>query len=224
MKAQDPKAEAITFGVELETTIPITSGVVVGAYHVGTTVRSGADAQTNMLLTAPTYQGQHWKAERDGSIMTRLDRLACEFVSPILSGSQGVEHLIQFAEWARAIGANVNASCGCHITVGVKSIIGTDDPQAMSVSTRGQVPDLLRLDEARPRIPRHHEPRPRQPDRTLPNSVPISQAPPPEKRGSRGIPREAVARPITITITRQIAEGSKCNVRAALADLEMWLG
>jgi len=132
MKAQDPKAETITFGVELETTIPITSGVVVGAYHVGTTVRSGADAQTNMLLTAPTYQGQHWKAERDGSIMTRLDRLACEFVSPILSGSQGVEHLIQFAEWARAIGANVNASCGCHITVGVKSIIGTDDPQAMS--------------------------------------------------------------------------------------------
>jgi hypothetical protein len=27
-----------------------------------------------------------------------------------------------------------------------------------------------------------------------------------------------------ITITRQIAEGSKGNVRAALADLEMWMG
>ena len=29
---------------------------------------------------------------------------------------------------------------------------------------------------------------------------------------------------ITITITRQIAEGSQGNVRAALADLEMWMG
>jgi replication-associated recombination protein RarA len=29
---------------------------------------------------------------------------------------------------------------------------------------------------------------------------------------------------VPITITRQIAEGSKGNVRAALADLEMWMG
>ena len=32
--------------------------------------------------------------------------------------------------------ANVNASCGCHITVGVESIIGTNDPQAMSEFAR----------------------------------------------------------------------------------------
>ena len=62
--------------------------------------------------------------------------MACEFVSPILQGCAGVEHLIAFVEWARAIGANVNASCGCHITVGVKSIIGSDDPQAMSEFAR----------------------------------------------------------------------------------------
>ena len=30
MKPQDPKAESITFGVELETTIPATAGVIVG--------------------------------------------------------------------------------------------------------------------------------------------------------------------------------------------------
>jgi hypothetical protein len=29
---------------------------------------------------------------------------------------------------------------------------------------------------------------------------------------------------VPIIITRQIAEGSKGNVRAALADLEMWMG
>jgi hypothetical protein len=31
MKPQDPQAESITFGVELETTIPATAGLVVGA-------------------------------------------------------------------------------------------------------------------------------------------------------------------------------------------------
>jgi hypothetical protein len=132
MKPQDPQAERITFGVELETTIPVTAGLVVGAYHVGTTVRMGADAQTHLPLNAPTFAGNHWKAERDGSIRIKPGRVACEFVSPILKGGEGVEHLIQFVEWANAIGANVNGSCGCHITVGVASIIGTDDAQAVS--------------------------------------------------------------------------------------------
>jgi len=31
-------------------------------------------------------------------------------------------------------------------------------------------------------------------------------------------------RRVPITITRQIADGSKGNIRAALADLEMWMG
>ncbi len=136
MKPQDPQAERITFGVELETTIPATSGVVVGAYHVGTTVRVGADIQTNFTLNAPTFDGNHWKAERDGSIRIKPGRVACEFVSPILKGGEGVEHLLQFVDWANAIGANVNGSCGCHITVGVHSIIGTDDTQAVSEFAR----------------------------------------------------------------------------------------
>jgi hypothetical protein len=132
MKPQDPQAERITFGVELETTIPATSGVVIGAYHIGTTVRVGLDASDGLPLNAPTFNGAHWKAERDGSIRCNPGRLACEFVSPILQGGEGIEHLLQFVEWANAMGANVNGSCGCHITVGVASIIGTDDPQAMS--------------------------------------------------------------------------------------------
>ena len=136
MKPQDPHAESITFGVELETTIPATSGVVVGAYHVGTTVRAGVDARTLLQICAPSFDGANWKAERDGSIRTIQGRVACEFVSPILKGSGGVEHLLQFVEWANGIGANVNGSCGCHITVGIKSVIGTDDPQAMSEFAR----------------------------------------------------------------------------------------
>ena len=136
MKPKDPQAEAITFGVELETTIPATSGIVVGGYHCGSYVRVGASTETNEPLIAPTFHGSFWKAERDGSILTTPGRMACEFVSPILQGSEGVEHLLQFMEWVRAIGAKVNASCGCHITVGVESIIGTRDPQAMSEFAR----------------------------------------------------------------------------------------
>jgi len=132
MKPSDKKAEAITFGVELETTIPVLSGVVVGNYHNGISVRAGVATGSTAPLNAPTFNGECWRAERDGSIRARADRTACEFVSPILSGSDGVQHLIEFVEWANAIGANVNASCGCHITVGVASIIGTEDLQAMS--------------------------------------------------------------------------------------------
>ena len=136
MRSQDTQAERITFGVELETTIPAMSGIAVGGYHSGATVRVGADVLTNLPLNAPTFAGDFWRAERDGSIRTNHGRLACEFVSPILRGGDGVQHLIQFVEWANAIGANVNGSCGCHITVGVESIIGTNDPQAMSEFAR----------------------------------------------------------------------------------------
>src|SRR5512137_1923010 len=86
MKPQDPQAESITFGVELETTIPATAGLVVGAYHAGTAVRAGADVRTNLPLNAPTFDGHHWKAERDGSIRVKPGRVACEFISPVLNG------------------------------------------------------------------------------------------------------------------------------------------
>src|SRR5512139_4100377 len=51
MKPQDPKAEAITFGVELETTISATSGIVVGGYHFGAAVTVGAANGTTQHLT-----------------------------------------------------------------------------------------------------------------------------------------------------------------------------
>jgi len=35
MRSQDTQAERITFGVELETTIPAMSGIAVGGYHSG---------------------------------------------------------------------------------------------------------------------------------------------------------------------------------------------
>ena len=103
MKPQDPQAERITFGVELETTIPAMSGIVVGGYHFGAAVTVGAANGTTQHLTAPTFNGNHWKAERDGSIRAIPGRMACEFVSPILQGGEGVEHLLQFVECGRDV-------------------------------------------------------------------------------------------------------------------------
>ncbi len=136
MKPHDVKAESITFGVELETTIPNSSGVVVGGYHCGFAVSVGNDLHTGQPVEAPTFNGLHWKAERDGSIRCKSGQVACEFVSPVLKGTEGVHALLRFTEWARAIGATVNGSCGCHITVGIESVIGTNDPQAVGEYVR----------------------------------------------------------------------------------------
>ena len=136
MKAPDTKAASITFGVELETTLPANCGLAVGNYHGGQPVVAGYASGTSNIIPAPAFHGVTWKAERDGSIRPKYGRTACEFVSPILQGEDGIQHLIEFIQFTHSIGASVNASCGCHITVGVASIIGTNEPQAMSEFAR----------------------------------------------------------------------------------------
>jgi hypothetical protein len=131
-KQPDLEASRLQWGIELETSIPASSGVPVGGYHQGASVHCGVDAATALPIAAPHFAGSRWKAERDGSIRPESDHMACEFVSPILTGEAGVEHLLAFVDWARAIGGTVNDSCGCHITVGIESVIGTDDPRAVS--------------------------------------------------------------------------------------------
>ncbi len=136
MKKPDTKAASVLFGVELETTIPATSGVMVGSYHHGTAVTRGIRKGHSVLpgllspnspavVLAPTFGRLTWRTERDGSI--RGAGLPCEFVSPILHGEDGVAALCDFVGWMNEIGASVNDSCGCHITVSVDSVIGTSD-------------------------------------------------------------------------------------------------
>jgi hypothetical protein len=132
MKTADPKAASIQWGIELETRLPAAAGVQVGAYHNGLPVQGGIDATRGGVLAAPSFNGARWKAERDGSIRCDAGQVPCEFVSPILHGERGVEHLAAFVGWMNAIGASVNASCGCHITVGIESVIGTSDTKAVS--------------------------------------------------------------------------------------------
>jgi hypothetical protein len=82
------------------------------------------------------FHSEAWKAERDGSIRCEPGQVPCEFVSPILHGEDGVEHLAAFVDWLNAVGASVDRSCGCHITVGIESVIGTTDPKAVSAFIR----------------------------------------------------------------------------------------
>lgn len=122
--------ENITFGVEIETTIPHAAYVTVGAYHNGRPVLTARN-QEGESKSCPIFNGKPWKAERDASIqITKAGHMACEWVSPVLKGEAGVLHLIAFVEFLRDIGATVNPSCGLHIHVGVEGAAAGEEVTA----------------------------------------------------------------------------------------------
>ncbi len=127
-------------------------------------MRVGADTQTNLPLNAPTFSGNHWKAERDGSIRANPGRVPCEFVSPTYLDRTRPGH----------------------------AFLGTTNLDLTSLTERFQ---------------------------TRFQSVRLQ---PPENEPLAAFLARHWGAPITIT--RQIAEGAKGNVRAAMADLEMWMG
>jgi len=92
----------IPFGVELETTMPVSDTTPIGGYHRGLPVQ---------------WLPSGWKAERDGSIRTIPNRKGCEFVSPILRGTDGLEQIQTACDSIKDRGGKVNASCGVHVTV-----------------------------------------------------------------------------------------------------------
>lgn len=122
--------EEVTFGVEIETTIP-QEKIGVGQYHVGLPVSGYYRGPDNSdWVAAPKFNGACWKAEVDGSIrVRRVGYEPCEFVSPILKGEAGVKHLIEFVAWLKELGAMVNPSCGLHIHIGVAGVSGANGNQ-----------------------------------------------------------------------------------------------
>lgn len=97
----------IKFGIEIETHLPALSPVSVGRYHNGT--------PCDLLPVAA--DGGMWKCERDGSIDFPAGRQCAEFVSPILSGTDGVKNVIAVVSKLKELDAKVNSSCGIHVTV-----------------------------------------------------------------------------------------------------------
>ena len=100
-------ANEMTFGIEIETIAPESAlrddGLRIGSYHYGTQV---------------PYLPTGWKAERDGSIRTAAGGHACEIVSPVLRGADGLAQVAEVVKTLEAKGHRVNASCGVHIHVG----------------------------------------------------------------------------------------------------------
>ena len=55
-KNEDHQASRIQWGIELETSIPTTSGVLVGGYHHGLPVHCGIDVSTTLPTNAPMQE------------------------------------------------------------------------------------------------------------------------------------------------------------------------
>ena len=96
-------ASELTFGVEIETTIPA-GAIVVGGYHTGAPI--------------PGFPAG-WTAQHDGSIRRTRGRTGCEFVSPVLKGAEGIAQLIGVIAALKAMGGQVNDSGGFHVHGGV---------------------------------------------------------------------------------------------------------
>jgi len=98
-------ANEMTFGIEIETVAPKSAiendGLRIGGYHNGIQV---------------PYLPQGWKAERDGSIDVRNTPggQACEIVSPILRGAEGLAQVAEVLQTLEAKGHRVNVTCGVH--------------------------------------------------------------------------------------------------------------
>jgi hypothetical protein len=96
-------ANELTWGIELETTMPNSDTTPIGPYHRGTQVPWLPDG---------------WKAERDSSIRPQsLGRKGCEFVSPKLRGYEGLKQVEMAVEKISERGGRVNHTTRIHITV-----------------------------------------------------------------------------------------------------------
>jgi len=101
-------ANEITFGIEIECSIPrdafVAAGIQPGGYHNG-----------RQIPGMPIG----WNAQRDGSIRPARGCYAVEIVSPILKGEDGVRQVREVVANLNALGAKVNRSTGFHVHVGV---------------------------------------------------------------------------------------------------------
>jgi hypothetical protein len=96
-------AAEITFGIEIECSIPVDHAPAVGGYHHG-------------LQIAGMPEG--WNAQSDSSIHAARGFRAVEIVSPVLKGANGLYQVKQVVQWLNEIGARVNRSTGLHVHIG----------------------------------------------------------------------------------------------------------
>lgn len=101
----------LTFGIEIEC-VGLSQGAAAAALQ-----RAGVVCMT------PGYTHETmatWKVVPDGSLRGRNG--ACEVVSPVLSGTDGLAEVRTVMKILRDAGARVNESCGMHIHIGVDQL------------------------------------------------------------------------------------------------------
>lgn len=101
----------LTFGIEIEC-VGLSQGAAAAALQ-----RAGVRCET------PGYTHETmatWKVVPDGSLRGRNG--ACEVVSPVLSGTDGLAEVRTVMKILRDAGARVNESCGMHVHVGVDQL------------------------------------------------------------------------------------------------------
>lgn len=96
-------ADELTFGIEIECTVPVALDLAVGSYHSGRSVE---------------WLPAGWVAKYDSSLRAGRGRKAVEIVSPVLKGADGVRQVLTVVRELNARGATVNKSCGLHVHVG----------------------------------------------------------------------------------------------------------
>ena len=102
---------SFTFGAEFEVLLPMHLTRARAAAELGRLI--GATIAVDAYSARP---GQ-WKVVSDGSVRGRNVQ-GLEFVSPILSGDEGLEQIRKVADALRSMGATVNSTCGFHVHVG----------------------------------------------------------------------------------------------------------
>jgi len=111
-------AERLTFGVEVETVMPVQAmqdaGIRRGGYHCG------------LPLPQPMFPAG-WEAQSDSSIPVPAGGwVGIEVVSPVLHGREGLEQVSQVLDRLRTLGCAVRRGMGLHVHLGVESAAGAD--------------------------------------------------------------------------------------------------
>lgn len=110
----------LTYGIEIECGIDFNAPIVIGPRRRGINTPH-----------FPEFNGQQWKAEHDGSLAFRGSR-GVEFVSPKLSGKEGLDNITETCKRIKAMGGRTNDTCGLHIHVAFP----TDSVDAMRRLTK----------------------------------------------------------------------------------------
>ena len=122
-----------TFGIEIETQVPSNISIRIGYHGNGQNVTQVTLADGS-VVNAPRFAGECWKADEDPSIRTLGTYRKCEFVSPILKGDAGMQHILEFLTFLKTIGAkrpvrySGSTQGGIHVTIHAGSACGSNSP------------------------------------------------------------------------------------------------